>query len=107
MFHYPVNELKSLGLIHLLSCGDILFLQISWSPDSSQLLSASGDKTAKIWDVGANSIVNTFNMGSNVLDQQLGCLWQKDYLLTISLSGYINYLDKNNPNKPLRVIKVG
>uniref|UniRef100_A0ACB8E6B2 WD repeat-containing protein 1 n=1 Tax=Sphaerodactylus townsendi TaxID=933632 RepID=A0ACB8E6B2_9SAUR len=78
---------------------------ISWSPDGSQLLSASGDKTAKIWDVGANSIVNTFNMGSNVLDQQLGCLWQKDHLLTLSLSGYINYLDKNNPDKPLRIIK--
>jgi hypothetical protein len=45
-------------------------------------------------------------MGSNVLDQQLGCLWQKDHLLSISLSGYINYLDKNNPSKPLRVIKV-
>lgn len=44
-------------------------------------------------------------MGSNVLDQQLGCLWQKDHLLSISLSGYINYLDKNNPSKPLRVIK--
>uniref|UniRef100_A0A7M4E813 WD repeat domain 1 n=1 Tax=Crocodylus porosus TaxID=8502 RepID=A0A7M4E813_CROPO len=78
---------------------------ISWSPDSSQLLSASGDKTSKIWDVGANSVVNTFNMGSNVLDQQLGCLWQKDHLLSVSLSGYINYLDKNNPSKPLRVIK--
>uniref|UniRef100_A0A8D2KQW8 WD repeat domain 1 n=1 Tax=Varanus komodoensis TaxID=61221 RepID=A0A8D2KQW8_VARKO len=78
---------------------------ISWSPDGNRLLSASGDKTAKIWDVGANSIVNTFNMGSNVLDQQLGCLWQKDHLLTISLSGYINYLDENNPDKPLRVIK--
>lgn len=45
-------------------------------------------------------------MGSNVLDQQLGCLWQKDHLLSVSLSGYINYLDKNNPTKPLRVIKV-
>ncbi|KAJ6659379.1 hypothetical protein lerEdw1_019111 [Lerista edwardsae] len=78
---------------------------ISWSPDGNHLLSASGDKTAKIWDVGANSIVNTFNMGSNVLDQQLGCLWQKDHLLTLSLSGYINYLDKNNPDKPLRIIK--
>lgn len=50
--------------------------------------------------------MNTFNMGSNVLDQQLGCLWQKDHLLTLSLSGYINYLDKNNPDKPLRIIKV-
>ncbi|EPY81506.1 WD repeat-containing protein 1-like protein [Camelus ferus] len=79
--------------------------QISWSPDGSHLLSASGDKTSKIWDVNMNSVVNTFTMGSNVLDQQLGCLWQKDHLLSISLSGYINYLDKNNPSKPLRVIK--
>lgn len=45
-------------------------------------------------------------MGTEVCDQQLGCLWQKDHLLSVSLSGYINYLDKNNPNKPLRVIKV-
>uniref|UniRef100_A0A5F9DBZ9 WD repeat domain 1 n=1 Tax=Oryctolagus cuniculus TaxID=9986 RepID=A0A5F9DBZ9_RABIT len=79
---------------------------ISWSPDSTHLLSASGDKTSKIWDVNVNSVVSTFPMGSNVLDQQLGCLWQKDHLLSISLSGYINYLDKNNPSKPLRVIKV-
>ncbi|KAJ7329556.1 hypothetical protein JRQ81_015730 [Phrynocephalus forsythii] len=79
---------------------------ISWSPDGNRLLSASGDKTAKIWDVAANHVVNTFNMGSSVLDQQLGCLWQKHHLLTVSLSGYINYLDENNPDKPLRVIKV-
>ncbi|MGH0160200.1 UNVERIFIED_CONTAM: hypothetical protein FKN15_038780, partial [Acipenser sinensis] len=79
---------------------------VSWSPDSTQLLSASGDKTAKIWDVANNSVVTTFNMGSDVLNQQLGCLWQKNHLLTVSLSGYINYLDKNNPNRPLRTIKV-
>ncbi|XP_078534599.1 WD repeat-containing protein 1 [Lissotriton helveticus] len=78
---------------------------VSWSADGTQLLSASGDKTAKIWDVGANSLVSTFKFGSDVLDQQLGCLWQKNYLLSISLSGYINYLDKNNPDRPLRVIK--
>lgn len=78
---------------------------ISWSADGTQLLSSSGDKTAKIWDVGANSLVSTFKLGNDVLDQQLGCLWQKNYLLSISLSGYINYLDKNNPNKPLRVVK--
>ncbi|MGH0158570.1 UNVERIFIED_CONTAM: hypothetical protein FKN15_069760 [Acipenser sinensis] len=81
-------------------------MEVSWSPDSTRLLSASGDKTAKIWDVANNSVVTTFDMGSDVLDQQLGCLWQKDHLLTVSLSGYINYLDKNNPNRPLRTIKV-
>ncbi|XP_049645747.1 WD repeat-containing protein 1 isoform X1 [Suncus etruscus] len=78
---------------------------VSWSPDSNQLLSASGDKTAKLWDVETAAAVTTFTLGSNVLDQQLGCLWQKDHLLSLSLSGYINYLDKNNPSKPLQVIK--
>uniref|UniRef100_UPI00398EB143 WD repeat-containing protein 1 n=1 Tax=Pristiophorus japonicus TaxID=55135 RepID=UPI00398EB143 len=78
---------------------------VSWSPDDTQLLSASGDKTVKIWDVETNSAVTTFTMGSDVLDQQLGCLWQQNYLLSISLSGYINYLDKTNPSKPLRIVK--
>uniref|UniRef100_A0A3B5QJG8 WD repeat domain 1 n=1 Tax=Xiphophorus maculatus TaxID=8083 RepID=A0A3B5QJG8_XIPMA len=78
---------------------------LSWSPDSSQLISASGDKTVKLWDVGAGTAVTTFNMGSDVSDQQLGCLWQNNHLLSISLSGYINYLDKNNPDRPIRTIK--
>ncbi|XP_048389488.2 WD repeat-containing protein 1 [Stegostoma tigrinum] len=78
---------------------------ISWNSDSTHLISASGDKTVKLWDVEANSAVTTFNMGSDVLDQQLGCLWQNNHMLSISLSGCINYLDKANPSKPLRVLK--
>lgn len=45
-------------------------------------------------------------MGSQVEDQQVGCLWQGSYLLSVSLSGAINYLDVNNPSKPLRVLRV-
>ncbi|KAK6319597.1 hypothetical protein J4Q44_G00108080 [Coregonus suidteri] len=78
---------------------------VSWSPDSSQLISASGDKTVKLWDVGTSTALTTFNMGADVMDQQLGCLWQKDHLLSVSLSGYINYLDKSNPDRPHRTIK--
>lgn len=44
-------------------------------------------------------------MGSDVLDQQISCLWQNNYLLSVSLSGFINYLDVNNPSTPLRVVK--
>lgn len=47
-----------------------------------------------------------FVMGTDVMDQQVSCLWQGDYLLSVSLSGFINYLDVNNPEKPRRVIKV-
>ncbi|XP_060749025.1 WD repeat-containing protein 1 [Tachysurus vachellii] len=78
---------------------------VSWSSDSTQLISASGDKTVKLWDMTSCTAVTTFKLGNEVLDQQLGCLWQKNHLLSISLSGYINYLDKNNPNRPIRTIK--
>ncbi|XP_076012593.1 WD repeat-containing protein 1 [Genypterus blacodes] len=78
---------------------------VSWSPDSSQLMSSSGDKTVKLWDIPANKAVTTFNMGTEVADQQLGCLWQNSHLLSISLSGYINYLDRNSPDRPIRIVK--
>lgn len=78
---------------------------ISWSPDGTQLLSASGDKTCRLWDVASASLVTEFVLGNDVPDQQVSCLWQGSHLLSVSLSGFINYLDKNNPNKPLRVVK--
>ncbi|XP_072032774.1 actin-interacting protein 1-like [Amphiura filiformis] len=78
---------------------------VSWSPDSTQLLSASGDKSAKIWDVKENVCKTEFQMGSEVMDQQIGCLWQGEHIITVSLSGAINYLDKNNPDTPLQIVK--
>ncbi len=47
-----------------------------------------------------------FKMGNQIEDQQVSCLWQGSNILSVSLSGYINYLDINNPDKPLRVIRV-
>lgn len=78
---------------------------ISWSPDGKQLLSASGDKTCKIWDASTLQPVTNFVMGTDVLDQQVSCLWQNNYLLSVSLSGFINYLDVNNPATPQRIVK--
>ncbi|XP_019625840.1 PREDICTED: WD repeat-containing protein 1-B-like [Branchiostoma belcheri] len=77
----------------------------SWSPDSNQLITCSGDKTVKLWDMEQNSVVSTFVMGKDIEDQQLSCLWQGDYLLSVSLNGYINYLDKSNPSSPIRIVK--
>ncbi|KAI8063519.1 WD40-repeat-containing domain protein [Gongronella butleri] len=69
---------------------------VSWSADSTQLLSSSADKTAKLWDVSGRQVVQTFDMGSDIEDQQVGNLWQDDWLLSVSLSGKINYLDKSS-----------
>jgi hypothetical protein len=41
-----------------------------------------------------------------ILLLQVSCIWQGQYLLTVSLSGFINYLDVNNPDKHIRIIKV-
>ncbi|XP_065185680.1 WD repeat-containing protein 1-like [Sycon ciliatum] len=76
----------------------------SWNGDGTRILTASGDKTCKIWDVESRSVVNTFEIGKNVDDQQLGCLWQGDYLLSVSLSGVINYLDPAS-NSVSRVVR--
>jgi WD40 repeat protein len=38
-------------------------------------------------------------------DQQLGCLWQGDEIISISLAGDVTYLDINNPSQPKRVIR--
>jgi len=67
----------------------------SWSADGTKLLTASGDKSCKIFDVESGSVVNEFKMGTEVRDQQLGCLWQNEHTLSVSLNGNINYLDPN------------
>ena len=77
---------------------------LSWSGNSKSFLTCSGDKTCKIWDAETKIATTTFVMGNAVEDQQLGCLWSGDYLISVSLSGFINYLDPRSPSKPARVV---
>ncbi|EHK20131.1 uncharacterized protein TRIVIDRAFT_155264 [Trichoderma virens Gv29-8] len=35
-------------------------MTVDWSPDGSQVVSGSGDKTAKIWDLASNKCITTF-----------------------------------------------
>uniref|UniRef100_A0A0B7A8M8 Uncharacterized protein n=1 Tax=Arion vulgaris TaxID=1028688 RepID=A0A0B7A8M8_9EUPU len=78
---------------------------ISFSPNGKKVVSVSGDKTAKIWDVDSRSVESEFAFGKEVNDMQVGCLWQNDIILTVSLSGYINFLDPSSPGHPSKIIK--
>jgi hypothetical protein len=53
-------------------------------------------------------IFSTFTIADNPIvdDQQVGCIWEGDYLVSLSLSGALNYLDANQTSKPIKVVKV-
>jgi len=79
----------------------------SWSADSKRVLTASADKTCKLWEADSGACIQTFHFSENpqIEDQQLGCLWQGDEMISISLAGDISYLDAANPTKPKRVVR--
>ncbi|GFP99997.1 66 kDa stress protein [Phtheirospermum japonicum] len=67
---------------------------VSWSPDSKQVLTVSADKSAKIWEISEDNIGKVKKTwtcpGSGGVDDMLvGCLWQNDHIVTVSLGGTI------------------
>jgi WD40 repeat protein len=78
---------------------------LAWDPSSRKLLSCSGDKTCRLWDIETRKCVTVFKMGDQVEDQQVGCLWSGQHMISVSLSGFINYLDPNNPDTPRLIVK--
>jgi WD40 repeat protein len=78
---------------------------LSWNADGTQLLTCSGDKSVKLWDVEAQKCVSTFQFPNHLDYMQLGVLWQGDYMVSLGLNGYFIYLDKNKPDTPQQVLK--
>jgi len=81
----------------------------SWSPDSKQILTASADKSTKLWTVADSTLVATWKFGADIKkpeieDMQMSTLWHKqdaktggkDFLISVSLTGAFNFLDPAN-----------
>ncbi|OMO88087.1 hypothetical protein COLO4_20464 [Corchorus olitorius] len=82
---------------------------VSWSDDSKHVLTVSADKTAKIWDIfedGTGKVKKTLQCpgSGGVEDMLVGCLWQNDHLVTVSLGGTINLFSASDPDKPPLVL---
>lgn len=81
---------------------------VSWSPDSKQVLTVSADKSAKVWEIENSNgkLKKTLTCpGSGGLDDMLvGCLWQNDHLVTVSLGGTISIFSASDLDKaPLQL----
>lgn len=64
----------------------------------------SADKTAKIWEIsedGNGTVKKTLACpgSGGVEDMLVGCLWQNDYLVTVSLGGTISLFSAIDPDK--------
>uniref|UniRef100_A0A8R1DIW0 Actin-interacting protein 1 n=1 Tax=Caenorhabditis japonica TaxID=281687 RepID=A0A8R1DIW0_CAEJA len=66
---------------------------LSWSPDGSKIATASADKTVKIWNASTQKVEKTIVIGTRIEDQQLGIIWTKKSLVSISANGFINFLN--------------
>ncbi|KAJ8758525.1 hypothetical protein K2173_000246 [Erythroxylum novogranatense] len=74
---------------------------VSWSSDSKQVLTVSADKSAKVWEIsddGSGKVIKTLKCpGSGGVDDMLvGCLWQNDHLIVVSLGGTISIFSATN-----------
>ncbi|KAK8582962.1 hypothetical protein V6N13_069728 [Hibiscus sabdariffa] len=77
---------------------------VSWSGDSKHVITVSADKTAKIWEIsedGAGKLTKTLQSAGSggVEDMLVGCLWQNDHIITVSLAGTINLYSASDLDK--------
>eukprot|EP01083_Nonionella_stella_P003016 8595_1 len=81
--------------------------ELAWSPDGKRFISSSADKTCKVWNYESGDLLHTFRFADkpSIADMQVSCLWMDKYLLSVSLSGKINYLDLAlKEERPVRVL---
>lgn len=85
---------------------------VSWSSDSKRIVTASADQTVRVWDTQSGKSLQTWRLGgsssvASVPHQQVGVVWPSgrsdDLIISISLSGDINYL-KVGQDTPVRVV---
>lgn len=77
---------------------------LDFSPDSKELVTASGDKSLKVWNVEKRSLIEELQIGTTIDDQQLSCLWQGNNIFGVSLCGDIKIFDREDLSKPPRVL---
>lgn len=79
----------------------------AWSKDSAQVVTSGADKVVKLWDVASLTCLQTFHFSPDpqLGDMQVSVLWTPSHLLSVSLSGSVNYLSPETPSEPIRVVQ--
>ena len=75
---------------------------LAWSPDNKHFVTASADKTCKLWNV-EGEVEKVFEFGNKTEMQQLGLFWAKDPV-SISLDATLSVLNVDDVKTPKEII---
>lgn len=79
---------------------------VSWLLDNPKhFVTASADASVKLWDVESGELLQTWKLPKSVENQQLGVVATKDYIVSLSFNGNLNYFTKETQTEPVRIIK--
>lgn len=75
-----------------------------FNSDGTKFVTCGSDKCTKTWDFEKGTVDASFTVGSDVEDQQMVCLWHKDWIISVSLNGTINFFDPASPGAPSKTV---
>lgn len=104
IFVYEAKELTKTREISDEKGHDGAIYSFCFNGNGTRFVTCGADKTCKIWDFEKGQVQGTYTIGNDIDDQQLGVIWHKDWIVSVSLSGALNYLDPANPGTVTKTV---
>jgi len=80
-----------------------------FNEDGSKFITCSADKSVKMWDFEKGKVLRTFNPHDRKLeleDMQVACTWAGSFVISVSLSGQINFFDDGEEEEKENIPRV-